>query len=139
MAMPTKNIAASITAITPSFRDGERLRICLSKSSWSYRFIFAVPIFVHRKLSKTAVVSLTVAEQILGSVAVSKRRRSFVCPVEAMKTHNRGLAVRVRPIQSSDFMSFQSSKVSLKHGIRLELAIDDGECYAHQRLRLPGE
>jgi hypothetical protein len=69
MAMPTKNIAASITAITPSFRGGERLRICLSKSSRSRRFIFTVPIFVYRKRSKTAVVSLTVVKQILGSAA----------------------------------------------------------------------
>ena len=31
--MPTKNIAASIKAITPSCRGGVSLRICLSKSS----------------------------------------------------------------------------------------------------------
>ena len=30
--MPIKNIAASITTITPSFLGGLRLRICLSKS-----------------------------------------------------------------------------------------------------------
>jgi hypothetical protein len=29
-AMPTKNIAANITAITPSFRGGPSLRVCLS-------------------------------------------------------------------------------------------------------------
>ena len=46
-AMPTKNIAAaSITAIAPSFCGGTSLRICLSKSSWSRRSIFEVPIFV---------------------------------------------------------------------------------------------
>jgi hypothetical protein len=44
-AMPTKNIAAIITAITPSFCGGPSLRICLSKSSWSRRSIFEVPIF----------------------------------------------------------------------------------------------
>jgi hypothetical protein len=64
--MPTKNIAASITAITPSFRGGENLRICLSNSSWSRLSIFAVPIFVHKKRGKAAVVSLTVAEHIFG-------------------------------------------------------------------------
>jgi hypothetical protein len=46
MAMPAKNIAASITAITPSFRGGERLRNCLSNSSRSRRFIFTVPIIL---------------------------------------------------------------------------------------------
>jgi hypothetical protein len=66
--MPAKNIAASITAITPSFRGGESVRICLFKSSRSRRSIFAVPIFVHRKRGKAAVVSLTIAEGTLGSV-----------------------------------------------------------------------
>jgi hypothetical protein len=69
MAMPTKNVAAIIRAITPSFCGGDSLLICLSKSSWSYRFIFAVPIFVHRKRCKPTAVSLTDrAEQILGSL-----------------------------------------------------------------------
>ena len=67
--MPTKNIAAaSITAIAPSFRGGTSLRICLSKSSWSRRSIFEVPIFVHAKRGKTAAVPLTVAELTLGSL-----------------------------------------------------------------------
>jgi hypothetical protein len=57
--MPTKNITASKTAITPSFVGGVSLRICLFKSSWSYWFIFAVPIFVHRKRYKRSAVSLT--------------------------------------------------------------------------------
>jgi len=43
--MPTTNIAASNTAIAPSFRGGLSLPTCLSKSSWSYRFIFEVPNF----------------------------------------------------------------------------------------------
>src|SRR6266436_6584913 len=50
--MPTKNIAASITAITPSFQGGLSLRICLSKSSWSRRFIFEVPILSTRNATK---------------------------------------------------------------------------------------
>jgi hypothetical protein len=41
--MPTKNIAASNTAIMPSFRGGLSLRICLSKSSWSRRSILRSP------------------------------------------------------------------------------------------------
>ena len=44
--IPTKNITASITPISPSFRGGLSLRICLSKSSSSRRFILEVPIFV---------------------------------------------------------------------------------------------
>jgi len=44
--IPTKNNAASNTAIAPSLRGGLSLRICLSKSSWSRRSIFEVPIFV---------------------------------------------------------------------------------------------
>jgi hypothetical protein len=53
IAMPTKNIAASITAITPSFGGGPSRRICLSKSSWSRRSIFEVPIFVCAKRNAT--------------------------------------------------------------------------------------
>jgi hypothetical protein len=63
MATPTKNIAASITPITPSFRGALSLRICLSKSSSSRRSIFTSPIFVDAKRNKTAAVPLTVGEQ----------------------------------------------------------------------------
>ena len=42
-AIPTKNIAANITAIAPSFRGGLSLPICLSKSSWSRRSILMSP------------------------------------------------------------------------------------------------
>jgi hypothetical protein len=42
-AIPTKNIAANITAIAPSFRGGLSLPICLSKSSWSVRSILMSP------------------------------------------------------------------------------------------------
>src|SRR5437868_4863505 len=77
-AIPTKNIAANITAIAPSFRSGLSLPICLSKSSWSRRsilrspflFIGNVPIFVHREhreRGNTVAVSLTALEQTLGS------------------------------------------------------------------------
>ncbi len=65
--IPTKNIAASNTTITPSFRGGLSLRICLSKSSWSYRSILMVPNFVRAKRGNIAPVPLTVAEQTLGS------------------------------------------------------------------------
>ena len=41
--MPSKNIAASIIAIMPSFRGGVSLRICLSKSSQSRRSILRSP------------------------------------------------------------------------------------------------
>ena len=40
MATPTKNIAASITTITPSFRGALSIRICLSKSSFSRRSFY---------------------------------------------------------------------------------------------------
>jgi hypothetical protein len=50
--MPTTNITASITAITPSFRGALSLRICLSKSSWSRRSIFTSPIFVDANATK---------------------------------------------------------------------------------------
>jgi hypothetical protein len=53
MATPTKNIAASNTAITPPFRGGVSLRICLSKSSRSCWSIFDVPIFVRAKRVNT--------------------------------------------------------------------------------------
>jgi hypothetical protein len=59
MAMPTKNIAASNTAIAPSFGGGVSLRICLSKSSRSCRSIFDVPIFVRAKRDNTVTVPLT--------------------------------------------------------------------------------
>jgi hypothetical protein len=59
MATPTKNIAASITTITPSFRGALSLRICLSKSSFSRRSIFTSPIFIDAKRNKTAAVPLT--------------------------------------------------------------------------------
>jgi len=74
MAMPTKNIAASIRAIAPSFRGGLSFRVCLSKSSWSYRFIFEVPKFVHRKRSRTDAVPLTTVERTFGSVMCIAQR-----------------------------------------------------------------
>src|SRR6516225_10660624 len=74
MAMPTKNIAASIRAIAPLFRGGLSFRVCLSKSSWSYRFIFEVPKFVHRKRSRTDAVPLTTVEGTFGSVMCIAQR-----------------------------------------------------------------
>jgi hypothetical protein len=60
--MPTKNIAASITIITPSLCGGVSLRICLSKKFPITSVHFLGPHFVHRKRSKAAAVSLTVAK-----------------------------------------------------------------------------
>ena len=87
MAMPTKNIAASITAITPSFRGAVSLPICLSKSSRSYRSIFTSPFFVNAKRKKPAAVPLIVEEQIVSSVISGRNvnhqsaglRRADVC------------------------------------------------------------
>jgi len=67
-AMPTKNIATSITAITPSFRGGESLRICLSKSSWSRRSIFTSPFLFKGNAEKLLSVSPFAVEQTLGSL-----------------------------------------------------------------------
>jgi hypothetical protein len=38
----------------------------LSKSSWSYRFIFEAPKFVHRKRSRIDAVPLTTVEGTFG-------------------------------------------------------------------------
>jgi hypothetical protein len=65
--MPTKNIAASIIAITPSFRGGVSLRICLSKSSWSRRSILMSP-FCPCETRQECRCSTTVAERTLGSL-----------------------------------------------------------------------
>jgi hypothetical protein len=66
--MPTKNIAASNTAITPSFRGGPSLRICLSKKFLVASVHFDVPNFVRAKRGKPAAVPLTVAELTLSSL-----------------------------------------------------------------------
>jgi hypothetical protein len=73
--MPIKNIAASITAIAPSFRGGVSLRIAFAcpkvpdrvGSFWRSPFLFQLNATMSdKKRSKTVAVSLTVAEQTLG-------------------------------------------------------------------------
>ena len=87
--MPTKNIAASNTTITPSFRGGVSIRICLSKSSWSCRSILMSPFVLIGNAAKLPPVSLTVAGRTLSSLiggtisrskmplAINSRRKSI--------------------------------------------------------------
>jgi hypothetical protein len=69
MAMPTKNVAASNTAITPSFCGGLSLRICLSKSSWSRWSILEVPIILFMGNAAKLRCFTDRCGTILGSVA----------------------------------------------------------------------
>jgi hypothetical protein len=108
--MPTKNIAASITAITPSFRGGLSLRICLSKSSWSRRFIFEVPILSTRNATK------------LPPFHTPSRKRIGFLDLKAIIPANGGVSHQFKEIKASTSTGLRRAGVCQSLGAALALS-----------------